>query len=95
MVCGAWNKRVQKRNLEAFLYPFGYGDGGGPCRDHVKFLLREKNLEVMPKVRMETPTRFFEDMEAAGGPKNTYVGELYFSAHRGVYTSQAARQPQG
>ena len=24
-----------------------------------------------------------------GGPKNTYVGELYFSAHRGTYTSQA------
>ena len=28
-------------------------------------------------------------MEMAGGPKHTYAGELYFSAHRGTYTSQA------
>ena len=28
-------------------------------------------------------------MEAEGGPKHTYTGELYFSAHRGTYTSQA------
>lgn len=90
-ICEAWNKRVQKRNLDAFLFPFGYGDGGGgPCRDHVEFLMRARDLEGMPKVRIESPTRFFEDMEAAGGPQNTYVGELYFSAHRGVYTSQAA-----
>ena len=60
--------------------------------------MREKDLEGMPKVRMETPTKFFQDMESEGGPDHTYVGELYFSAHRGVFTSQAAvnaRQPQG
>ncbi len=86
-----WNKRVQKRGLDAFLLPFGYGDGGGgPTRDHIEYLLREKDLEGMPRVKMEGPVRFFEDMEAQGGPKHTYVGELYFSAHRGVYTSQAA-----
>lgn len=28
-------------------------------------------------------------MQEQGGPKHTYVGELYFSAHRGTYTSQA------
>ena len=90
-ICEAWKGRVQKRGLDAFLFPFGYGDGGGgPCRDHVEYLMREKDLEGMPRVKMETPTKFFEDMEAKGGPKNTYVGELYFSAHRGVYTSQAA-----
>ena len=89
--CETWNKRVQKRGLDAFLFPFGYGDGGGgPCRDHIEYLMREKNLEGMPKVRMETPTKFFQDMEAEGGPDHTYVGELYFSAHRGVFTSQAA-----
>lgn len=86
-----WKKRVQKRNLDAFLFPFGYGDGGGgPTRDHIEYLMREKNLEGMPKVRIAGPVQFFEDMEAHGGPKHTYVGELYFSAHRGVYTSQAA-----
>ena len=90
-ICEAWNSRVQKRGLGAFLFPFGYGDGGGgPCRDHIEYLRREKDLEGMPRVKMESPTTFFEDMEAQGGPQHTYVGELYFSAHRGVYTSQAA-----
>ena len=90
-ICETWKKRVQKRDLDAFLLPFGYGDGGGgPTRDHIEFLLRESNLEGMPKVKIEGPVEFFQDMEAQGGPKHTYVGELYFSAHRGVYTSQAA-----
>lgn len=90
-LCETWKKRVQKRGLDAFLLPFGYGDGGGgPTRDHVEFLMREKDLEGMPRVKIEGPVKFFEDMEAQGGPKHTYVGELYFSAHRGVFTSQAA-----
>ena len=90
-ICQTWKGRVQKRGLNAFLFPFGYGDGGGgPARDYIEFLQREKDLEGMPRVKMEGPVQFFEDMEAKGGPKNTYVGELYFSAHRGVYTSQAA-----
>lgn len=90
-ICETWKKRVQKRDLNAFLLPFGYGDGGGgPTRDHMEYLLREKDLEGMPRVRIEGPVQFFEDMEAQGGPCHTYVGELYFSAHRGVYTTQAA-----
>ncbi len=85
-----WKKRTQKRDLGGFLMPFGYGDGGGgPTRDHLEYLRREENLEGMPRVRMASPEEFFREMEAEGGPKNTYVGELYFSAHRGVFTSQA------
>ncbi len=91
LICEVWKKRVQKRGLEAFLLPFGYGDGGGgPSRDYLEFLRREEDLEGMPRVKTESPLQFFEDMEAAGGPQHTYVGELYFSAHRGVFTSQAA-----
>jgi len=86
-----WKKRVQKRGLDAFLLPFGYGDGGGgPCRDFIEYAQREADLEGLPKVEMASPLTFFQDMEAAGGPEHTYVGELYFSAHRGVYTSQGA-----
>lgn len=85
-----WKDRTQRRDLEAFLLPFGYGDGGGgPTRDHVEYALRQKDLEGAARVKLAGPTEFFEDMEALGGPKNTYVGELYFSAHRGTYTSQA------
>ena len=90
-ISSAWSKRVQKRGLDAFLLPFGYGDGGGgPCRDYIEYAEREKDLEGLPRVTMESPTHFFEMMESKGGPEQTYQGELYFSAHRGVYTSQAA-----
>ena len=90
-IADTWKDRAQKRDLNAFLLPFGYGDGGGgPTRDHIEYLLREKDLEGMPRVKIEGPVQFFEDMEKQGGPKRTYVGELYFSAHRGVYTSQGA-----
>ena len=76
--------------MNDFLIPFGYGDGGGgPCRDHIEYILREKDLEGMPKVKMESPVEMFDHLQENGGPKDTWVGELYFSAHRGVYTSQA------
>ena len=85
-----WQKRSQTRDLDAFLIPFGYGDGGGgPARDHIEYLLREEDLEGMPRIRMESPLKFFEDMDAAGGPAHTWTGELYFNAHRGTYTTQA------
>lgn len=85
-----WKNRVQKRDLDSFLIPFGYGDGGGgPSRDYVEYALRQRDLEGGVKVRMESPQTFFEEMERAGGPRRTYTGELYFSAHRGTYTSQA------
>lgn len=85
-----WENRSQKRDLDAFLLPFGYGDGGGgPARDYLEYAKREADLEGCPKVKLEGPIEFFQDMEAEGGPKHTYTGELYFSAHRGTYTSQA------
>jgi len=85
-----WRKRTQIRDLDSFLIPFGYGDGGGgPTRDHVEFALRGKDLEGAPRIRMAGPVEFFEDMDKKGGPANTYTGELYFNAHRGTFTSQA------
>ena len=85
-----WKNRTQTRDLDAFLYPYGYGDGGGgPARDYIEYALRQKNLEGGAKVKLASPREFFEDMQAKGGPKHTYVGELYFTAHRGTYTTQA------
>ncbi len=90
-ICRTFKNRAQKEDLDAFLFPFGYGDGGGgPARDHIEYALREKNLEGCPRVKMGAPEEFFRWMEKEGGPNHTYVGELYFSAHRGTYTSQAA-----
>ncbi len=86
-----WKNRTQKRELDTFLIPFGYGDGGGgPCRDHIEYVERQKNLEGGVKITMENPVDYFDEMEKRGGPVNSYTGELYFTAHRGTYTSQAA-----
>lgn len=86
-----WNQRRQKEDNEAFIYPFGYGDGGaGPTRDHLEYVRRFDDLEGVPKVKMASPTTFFEEMEHEGKlPVPVYNGEIYYQAHRGVYTSQA------
>ena len=86
-----WRDRVQKRGISRFLLPFGYGDGGGgPTRDDLENLRREQDLQGMPQVRIEAPQTFFEDCAQDGAPRDRYVGELYFQAHRGTYTTQAA-----
>lgn len=86
-----WNNRAQKDGISEFLVPFGYGDGGGgPTRDHIENTIRLSDLEGVPKVKMTNPVEFFKSLENNGQlPENKYVGELYFQAHRGVYTSQA------
>ncbi len=85
-----WKQRVQKDGINAILLSFGYGDGGGgPTRNHLEFLRRARDLEGLPRVKMASPVEFFQDQERRGLPRERYVGELYFQAHRGTYTSQA------
>jgi alpha-mannosidase len=89
-VIGRWAERRQKDGLVSRLYPFGYGDGGGGVtRDHLEFLRREKDLEGVPKTKQCHPLDFFRDEENRGAKLPEYVGELYFQAHRGTYTTQA------
>ena len=94
-LCGAWRTRAQKRHLDEFMVPFGYGDGGGgPCRDFIEYAMRERDLEGMPRVEMMSPLDFFADLEKKGTPEHTWDGELYFNAHRGtclLYTSEHGR----
>lgn len=86
-----WNEdRVQQENIETFLFPFGFGDGGGGAtREMVEIAGRVKDLEGAPRTRMENPVRFFERLEESGAVKEVYRGELYLPWHRGTYTSQA------
>jgi alpha-mannosidase len=85
-----WKERVQKDGFSSRLFPFGYGDGGGgPTREHLEYARRLKNLEGVPKFRIDDPMAFFTAQDAAGWPDARYVGELYFQVHRGTYTSQA------
>ena len=85
-----WENRAQRDDMDKFLLPYGYGDGGGgPTRDYIEYAQRQANLEGAPKVKLASPNQLFYDLEVQGGPQHKYTGELYFSAHRGVYTSQA------
>ncbi|MCL6431809.1 MAG: alpha-mannosidase [Anaerolineae bacterium] len=85
-----WRERRQREGIATEMLVFGHGDGGGGAtRDHLEFLRRERDLEGCPRVRMASPIEYFQDLEARGVPKARYVGELYFQAHRGTYTSQA------
>lgn len=88
---GVWNNRAQKQDLDGFLFPYGYGDGGGgACRDYIEYVERQKDLEGGVRMKHASPRQFFEEMEEqTGGPVNTYRGELYLTAHRGTYTTQA------
>ena len=89
-VTARWNNCVHKDETETFLYPFGYGDGGGgPRRDHLEHLRREADLEGMPRTKFSEPRAFFAELEKAGPPADRYVGELYLELHRGTFTSQA------
>jgi alpha-mannosidase len=84
-----WKERVQKDGFSTRLLPFGWGDGGGgPTRNHLEFLRRQVNLEGVPKVVIASPLDYFKDQERKP-VLHRYVGELYFQAHRGTYTSQA------
>jgi alpha-mannosidase len=85
-----WRERVQKDGFSTRLFPFGWGDGGGgPTRHHLEFLRRLRDLEGVPQVQIASPMDYFRDQEDKGWPDVRYVGELYFQAHRGTYTSQA------
>lgn len=89
-IMARWNSRMQKNGINSMILAFGWGDGGGgPTRDHLEFLKRTQDLEGLPRVKISSPEEFFTDILKNGLPKERYVGELYFQAHRGTYTSQA------
>ena len=85
-----WAERVQKDGISTRLVPYGWGDGGGgPTREHLEFLRRQRNLEGAPRTVQAPPAEYFHDQESRNATLPVYVGELYFQAHRGTYTTQA------
>jgi len=82
--------RVQQENIDTFIFPFGFGDGGGGAtREMAEVAKRVKDLEGAPRTCMESPVKFFERLEEENSVKEVYRGELYLPWHRGTYTSQA------
>ncbi len=69
---------------------YGYGDGGGgPTKDMVERLRRYKDLQGIPKTKMDSPQSFFDAISHTHPDLPKQVGEIYFEYHRGTYTSQA------
>ncbi|MDD6483163.1 MAG: glycoside hydrolase family 38 C-terminal domain-containing protein [Clostridiales bacterium] len=85
-----WHMNKEKADVPITLVSYGHGDGGGGAtKIHLEYLKRESNLEGMPKVVSESPVKFFQALESDCEINERYVGELYYAAHRGTYTSQA------
>ena len=84
-----WNTRLQMLGVDKMLLSYGWGDGGGgPTRDHLEFLQRATDLEGVPRIINASPAEFFSDLSPETALPH-YVGELYFQAHRGTFTTQA------
>lgn len=81
--------RVQDEGIDSMMYPFGYGDGGGGAvRETLEYIRRCTDLEGAPRVRYESPEKYFKRLEEKG-TENVFFGELYLAWHRGTYTAQA------
>jgi alpha-mannosidase len=72
------------------LLPFGFGDGGGGVtREMLEFARRARNLEGLPRTRVERADSFFKRLAREGDRLPEWRGELYLELHRGTFTSQA------
>ena len=84
-----WVSRLETDGSCDFYLPFGYGDGGGgPTRDDMEQIRRQKDLQGAPKLYWISPEDYLKKRDNGGLP--VYRGELYVPCHRGTYTTQAA-----
>jgi alpha-mannosidase len=73
-----------------FLYPTGYGDGGGGATEEM--CERARRLAAMrglPAVGWDLPEAFFGRLARRRAALPTYAGEFYLEYHRGTYTTHA------
>ncbi|MBR4539691.1 MAG: alpha-mannosidase [Clostridia bacterium] len=84
-----WTSRLEKDGSRDFYLPFCYGDGGGgPTRDDMELVRRQRDLQGAPKLYWCSPEDYLKKRDNGSLP--IYRGELYFPCHRGTYTTQAA-----
>ena len=84
-----WKARIDRDGSGDFYLPFGYGDGGGgPTRDDMEQIRRQRDLQGSPRLYWMHPGDYLEKRNNGQLPE--YRGELYFPCHRGTYTTQAA-----
>ena len=79
---------AEKAETDAFITPFGYGDGGGgPHERHLMRAKRGRDLEGMPRIRLGTAASFQEHLRARRDDLPIFTDELYQESHVGTLTT--------
>ncbi len=87
-----WNQHTQKEKADTFIFPYGWGDGGGgPTPEFIEAGKRLSNIVGVPKCEFGTVAGCIDDMVKECPPEQLPVwnGELYFELHRGCQTTQS------
>ncbi|VDG76792.1 alpha-mannosidase [Actinobaculum suis] len=80
-----------KGHTSVSLLPYGYGDGGGgPTREMLGRLARQRDLAGAPRLLSASPHDFFDRAIEAYEKPPVWAGELYLELHRGTFTSHVA-----
>ena len=83
-----WISRLEQDGSHDFYLPFGQGNGGGgPSRDDLEQVRRQRDLQGTPKLYWMSPADYLKKRDNGSLP--VYRGELYVPCHRGTYTTQA------
>ena len=84
-------RQYKEKNVsDIALMSFGIGDGGGgPGEYHVNMAKRCEGLRYIPKVKMSSSEKFFDELKKETSKYPEYKGELYLEKHQGTYTTQS------
>lgn len=84
-------RQYKEKNVsDIALMSFGIGDGGGgPGEYHVNMAKRCEGLRYIPKVKMSSSEKFFDELKKETSKYHEYKGELYLEKHQGTYTTQS------
>ncbi len=87
-----WQTFKQKGKVDEFIFPFGWGDGGGgPTASMIEYGKRLGNMAGVPKTKFGRAKDALDRMTTLC-PEETmpvWNGELYYEYHRGCQTTQA------
>jgi alpha-mannosidase len=73
-----------------YLYPTGYGDGGGGVTAEIcERARRLSSIRGFPAVAWDLPEAFFSRLAEGRDLLPTYQGEFYLEYHRGTFTTHA------
>lgn len=87
----AAGSRLAEHGLDAGIYLYGFGDGGGgPTRLQIDRIRRMRDVDALPRVDSGVSvSEFWAELARDADRLPDWVGELYLEKHRGTLTTQA------